>query len=154
MRVRAPSVRSLRTRGHCRARLFPRADRAAVSGTSLSLALTSSCSLKLFGRSYWRIFRRSFLYSHCLRFGFLDPALGNVLPLVNPALHADDAVRRMSLGSAIVNVGAQGLQRQPALQVPFLAGDFRAVQASRHANLDSLAAEPQRGFDGYAHSKE
>src|ERR1700688_1936993 len=151
MRVRAPSVRNLRTRGRCRAKPCRGAARAAVSGISLSLALTSSSSLKSFGGSSSRNSRRPLLYGHCLRFRLLHAALGNVLPLINPALHANHAVRRVGFGGAIVNVSAQGVQRQPALQVPFLAGDFRAVQATGHANLDSLAAEAQRGIDGLAH---
>src|SRR5579864_8200078 len=110
MRVRVPSIRNLRTKDRCRARLFRRAARAAVSGTSLSLALTSSSSLKPFGGSSSRNSRRSPLYGHGLRFRLLDSALGNVLPLVNPALHADDPVRRMGFGGAVVNVGTQGLQ--------------------------------------------
>src|SRR4029077_13319801 len=96
----------------------------------------------------WRSDRRSLLYRDGLRFGLLYAALGNVFPLVNPALHADHAIGRVRLGRAVVNVGAQGLQRQAALQVPFLAGDFGAVQAAGHANFNSLASEAQRGIDG------
>ena len=43
------------------------------------------------------------------------------------------------------------LQRQPPLQVPFFARDFRAVQTARHANLDALAAKAQRRIHGFAH---
>src|SRR5580704_16626969 len=107
-------------------------------------------NIVFFPQTLWRIFRPR-LYGHCLRFRLLDSALGNVFPLVNPALHANHAVGGVRLGRAVVNVGAQGLQRQPALQIPFLAGDFRAVQASGNADLDSLAAEAQRGIDGLAH---
>src|SRR6266851_3097003 len=155
MRVRVLSVRSRRTRDRCRARLFLRDARAVVFGTSLSLASTSSCSLKPFGKSsggsLWRISRRSHLHGYRLRFRLLYSALGNVFPLINPTLHAYDAVRRVSFGCTVVNVGAQRLQRQTALQVPFLACDFRSIQASGHANLDALAAEAQRGIDGLAH---
>src|SRR5271168_5201743 len=68
----------------------------------------------------------------------------HVLALVDPALHADHSVGRIGLRETVIDVGAQRLERQAALQVPFLARDFRAVQASCHPYLDSLAAEPQR----------
>ena len=52
---------------------------------------------------------------------------------------------------AEIDVRAQRLQRQTALQVPLFAGDFRAVQTAGHANLDALAAETQRRVNGFAH---
>src|SRR5258708_16377906 len=124
MQVRAFSVRSRRRRDRSHARPCRGAARAVVFGTSLSLASTSSCSLKPFGKSsggsLWRISRRSHLHGYRLRFRLLYSALGNVFPLINPTLHAYDAVRCVSLACAVVNVGAQRFHRQPALQVPFL----------------------------------
>src|SRR5258708_2994287 len=57
----------------------------------------------------------------------------------------------MRLGKTVVNVGAQRVQRQTALEVPLGARDLVAVQAARDANLDSLAAEAQRRVDRLAH---
>src|SRR6266568_866853 len=92
----------------------------------------------------------------CHRGGFafllnLRGLLGHVFTLINPALHADHAVRGVGFCRAEINVRAQRLQRQPSLQVPFLARDFRAVQAACHAHLDALAAEAQRRIHRLAH---
>ena len=57
----------------------------------------------------------------------------------------------MRFGGAVIDIGAQSVQRKLPLQIPFAAGDFGAVQPARHANLDSLAAEPQRRIDSLAH---
>src|SRR5262245_5639403 len=60
---------------------------------------------------------------------------------IDPNLDADDAERGVGLGKTIVNVGAQRVQRQPAVQRPFGAGDLRAVQPPRDSNLDAERAE-------------
>src|SRR5580704_15771605 len=65
-------------------------------------------------------------------------------PFVDPAFHSDHSIGGARLGEAVVDVGAQGMQRQPALQVPFRARDFVAVQPSAYADLDSFAAKTQR----------
>src|SRR5208282_254835 len=80
---------------------------------------------------------------------FLSPR--HVFALVDPTLHTDHAVGGVGLGETVINVGAQRLERQPALQVPFLARDFRAVQPSRHSHLDTLAPEPQRRINRFPH---
>src|SRR5678809_1367179 len=64
-----------------------------------------------------------------------DPR-GQALALVEPHLDADAAVGGERLREAVVDVGAQRLQRQLPVQVPLRARDFRAVQATRHAYLD------------------
>src|SRR5450755_2352276 len=89
-------------------------------------------------------------HAFALFLNFRD-ALGDVFALVDPALHADYPVRRVGFGGAKIDVGAQRLQRQPALQVPFFAGDFCAVQAACYANLDALASETQRRIYRFAH---
>src|SRR5262249_35808488 len=61
--------------------------------------------------------------------------LRNVLALINPALHADDAVRGIGFRSTEIDVRAKGLQRQTPLQVPLFARDFRAVQPASNTNL-------------------
>src|SRR6185312_15335499 len=70
---------------------------------------------------------------------------------VHPGLDADDAERRVSLGETVVDVRAQRVQRETTLQIPLGAGDFVAVQAARHADLDALAAETQRRINRFAH---
>src|SRR5713226_3161737 len=81
----------------------------------------------------------------------LRKLLGHVFALVDPALHANHAVSGVRFRRAEIDVGAQRLQRQPPLQVPFLARDFRAVQTAGHAHLDALAAEAQRRIHCLAH---
>src|SRR4030095_6718357 len=58
-----------------------------------------------------------------------------------PDLDADDAVRRARLGKAVVDVGAQRVQRHAAFAVPLAARDFCAVQASRRHDLDALRTQ-------------
>src|SRR6266852_5928672 len=91
---------------------------------------------------------------HCGGFAFLlnlGKLLGHVLALVDPALHADHSVRRVGFRGPEINVRAQRLQRQPPLQVPFLARDFRSVQPPCHAHLDAFAAKAQRRIHRFAH---
>src|SRR5208283_4328952 len=80
-------------------------------------------------------------------------SLHDALPIsaVHPDFNADDSVRRVGLREAVVDIGAQGVQRQLPLQIPLAAGDFRAVQPPGHAHLDALAAEALRALDGLAH---
>src|SRR5688572_4546778 len=73
------------------------------------------------------------------------------LALVEPHLHADLAVGRARFGEAVVDVGAQRLQRQLAVQIPFGAGDLRAVQPAGDAHLDAARAEAQRRLHRLAH---
>src|SRR5204862_7579954 len=51
----------------------------------------------------------------------------------------------------VIDVRAQGVQRELALQVPLAASDLSAVQAATHLHLDSLRAKAERLFDGLAH---
>src|SRR5215213_3531951 len=60
------------------------------------------------------------------------------LAAVYPALDADDAEGRVRLREAVVNVGAQSVQRQTPLEVPLRARDLRAVQAAGDPDLDPL----------------
>src|SRR6185436_10969716 len=56
-------------------------------------------------------------------------------------LDANDAVGRLGLGEAVVDVGAQGVQRHTAFAVPLHAGDFRAAQAAGDVDADTLGAQ-------------
>src|SRR5271156_5795840 len=82
----------------------------------------------------------------------LRGALRNVFALIDPALHADYAVSGVGFRSAEINVRTQRLQRQAPLQIPFFAGDFRAIQTAGHAHLDAFASKAQRGVHRFAHS--
>src|SRR5262249_44748965 len=84
-----------------------------------------------------------FLFTPALRY--------QALALVQPDLDADLTVGGVRLREAVVDVGAQRLQRQLAVQVPLGARDFRAVQPARHAHLDPPRAEAQRRLHGLAH---
>src|SRR5262249_27120062 len=88
-----------------------------------------------------------------LGLGQQTAALGQVknLALVQPALDADYAVGRVSLGETVIDIRAQRVQRKLSLQIPLGARDFRAVQAAAHPHLDSLAAEAQRAIDSLTH---
>src|SRR5262245_53487858 len=74
-----------------------------------------------------------------------------LLALVDPALHADLAEVGARLAEAVVDVRAQRVQRQLAVQVPLGARDLGAVQPARDADLDALGAEAERRVDGLAH---
>src|SRR5207237_319607 len=56
-------------------------------------------------------------------------ALGQIqnLALIEPRLDADHAVSGMSLRKAVIDIGAQSVQRELPLQVPFAARDFGSV---------------------------
>src|ERR1700733_3011030 len=71
--------------------------------------------------------------------------------LVHPALHADHAVRGPGFGKSVFDIGSQRVQRQTPLQIPLRARDFVSVQASAHANFNSLAPEAQRRIYRLAH---
>src|SRR6188508_77507 len=73
------------------------------------------------------------------------------LTLVEPHLHADLAVGRAGFREPVVDVRAQRLQRQLAVQIPLGARDLGAVQAARHAHLDAAGAEAQRRLHRLAH---
>src|SRR5512143_1390948 len=66
------------------------------------------------------------------------------LALEHPHLDADHAVRRARFREAVVDVGAQRVQRHPALAVPLGARDLDAVEPARAHDLDPLCAEPHR----------
>src|SRR6516225_2637560 len=71
-------------------------------------------------------------------------AVGEAVTAVDPDLAADDAVRRLGFGEAIVDVGLQRVEGHATFAVPLAAGDFDAVQATRRHDLDALRAETHR----------
>src|SRR5262249_54782465 len=70
---------------------------------------------------------------------------------VQPDLDADRAVGGERLREAVVDVGAQRLQRELPVQVPLGARDLGAVQPARDADLDPARAEAERGLHGLPH---
>ncbi len=73
--------------------------------------------------------------------------LGQDLALIDPDLHADAAEGGSSLGEAVVDVGAQGLQGDGALVIVLGTGDLAAAQTAGAVALDALGA----GAHGAAH---
>src|SRR6202042_2730425 len=70
---------------------------------------------------------------------------------VDPDLHADPAERGPGLVEAVVDVGAQRVQRHPALAVELRAGHLRAAQAARALHPDALGAALHRALNRLAH---
>src|ERR1700732_3879573 len=60
---------------------------------------------------------------------------------VDPGLDADNAVGSVGLGKTVVDVGAQRVQRQTALEIPLGARNLVSVETTGDADLDALAAE-------------
>src|SRR5439155_4343348 len=65
-------------------------------------------------------------------------ALGHDLALVHPALDADAPERRARLVEAVVDVGAQRVQRHAAVRVGLGARHLRAAQAPADLDLAAL----------------
>ena len=66
--------------------------------------------------------------------------VGEDVALVDPDLHADAAVGGLGLAEAVVDVGAQRVQRHPALAVPLGAGHLGAAEATRALDPDAEGA--------------
>src|SRR5690606_22227703 len=64
------------------------------------------------------------------------------LAFENPDLHADDAVGGLGFGEAVVDVGAQGVQRHAAFAIPLHPRDFGAAQAARDVDAHTFGAQP------------
>src|SRR5689334_21644028 len=68
------------------------------------------------------------------------------LSLEDPTLHADGALRRAGLGEAVVDVGAQRVQRNPTFAVPLATAHLGAAETTRSVDADALRAELDRGL--------
>src|SRR5262249_45116155 len=66
------------------------------------------------------------------------------LALEDPHLDAAGAVGRERGGDAVVDVGAQRVQRHAAFAIPLHARDLGAAEAARTVDADALGAEPHR----------
>src|SRR5215472_724451 len=72
--------------------------------------------------------------------GLLEIALVEHLALEDPHLDADHAVSGARFGEAVVDVGAEGMQRNAPLAVPLGTRDLRAVEAPRDAHFHTEGA--------------
>ena len=108
--------------------------RRAARGAALALAMVISAS---------SLFSLALVLSH--RIMLEDFALED------PNLDAAGAIGRMGRSDAIINVGAQRMQRHTALAIPFEASDFRAAKATRTIDPNSLGAESYRRLHGPLH---
>src|SRR5215470_7671806 len=73
------------------------------------------------------------------------------LAAVDPHLHADPAEGRPGLVEAVVDVGAERVQRHPPFAVELRPRHFRAAQPARALDPDPLGAALHRGLHGLAH---
>src|SRR5690606_19470102 len=76
---------------------------------------------------------------------------GRRLTLVDPHLHADAAEGGAGLVEAVVDVGAQRVQRHPPLAVELRARHLGAAQAARALHPDALGAALHRRLHRLAH---
>src|SRR5262249_22044754 len=70
---------------------------------------------------------------------------------VDPHLHAAPAEGGAGRVEAVVDVGAQRVQRPPALAVELAAGHLSAAQAAGALHPDALGAALERALHGLAH---
>src|ERR1700681_1115516 len=92
-------------------------------------------------------------------FAILPSPLGACAPallleeisLVDPDLDPDDAVGRVRLRDAVVDVRLQRVERQPPFLIPLGAGDLGAAQAAADHDLHALGAEAEGRLHGLLH---
>src|SRR5690606_9939998 len=64
--------------------------------------------------------------------------------LEHPNLDADDAVRGLGFGSAVVNISAQRVQRNATFAVPFGTSDIGTTQTATNIHADAAGAHADR----------
>src|SRR5256712_6960615 len=67
------------------------------------------------------------------------------LALEDPDLDADRPRRRVRGGEAVIDVGADRVQRHAPVAVPLAARDLAAAQPARARDADAVGAQPERG---------
>src|SRR6202011_148438 len=77
--------------------------------------------------------------------------VGEDLAFKYPNLDAAHTVGRLGGAVAEIDIGAQRMQRDPALAIPLHAGDFGAAQPAGAIDPDTLRAEPHRRLDRALH---
>src|SRR5262249_6622032 len=73
------------------------------------------------------------------------------LALEDPDLDTAGAVSGERRGDAVVDIGAQRMQRHATLAIPLHAGNFSAAETTRAIDADALRAEPDRRLHGALH---
>ena len=73
------------------------------------------------------------------------------LALEDPHLDADDPVGGLGLDMGIIDVGAQRVQRHPALAIPLGAGDLGPAEPSADVDPDALRAHAHGVLDRTLH---
>src|SRR5690606_32818858 len=73
------------------------------------------------------------------------------LALEHPDLDATNAVGGLRFGGAVIDVGAQRVQRHPALTVPFHARDLGTAETAGAVDADALGTEAHRRLHGALH---
>src|SRR5436305_8880657 len=66
------------------------------------------------------------------------------LALEDPDLDAAGTERGERGGGAVIDIGAQRVQRHPALAIPFHPSDFGAAETARAVDTDAFGAETHR----------
>src|SRR5262252_1176259 len=80
-----------------------------------------------------------------------DPELRVALALADPDLHADGSIGGVGLGEAIVDIGADGVERHASVAIPFAPRDFRAAQAAGAGDPDAVGPQAEGGGDRLLH---
>src|ERR1700754_2544217 len=70
---------------------------------------------------------------------------------VDPHLDTDDAVGGLGFGGAVVDIRAQGMQRDATFTAPLGAGDLGAVQTTGNVDLDAQGAKAHGVADRALH---
>ena len=78
-------------------------------------------------------------------------AVGDLVAVVDPDLHADHAERGLGLGRAVVDLRAERVQRDAALAVPLATRHLGATQPSAGLHADAQGAGAHGGLHGAAH---
>src|SRR6266852_3801361 len=71
--------------------------------------------------------------------------------LEDPHLHADGAVCGVGRGHPKIDVGADRVERHPAVAVPLAPGDFTAAQPSRAGDTDPVGTQSEGRGHGLLH---
>src|SRR5438552_1533720 len=130
--------------------LRPYSPKLTLAPTVATPLLRPFCSLRYFLLAGCNILHSWTLADALRRFrcrygsGLRLAVVRHNLALEHPHLDTDHAVCRLRLGKAVIDVGAQRMQRDPTLAIPFRARDLDAVQPARAHDLDALSAEPHR----------
>src|SRR5215467_14367668 len=113
----------------------------------MAYALLFESRLRGSGRIAARTSRVAFLQLLVLR----HRVVLHDLALEDPDLDAAGAVSGESGGDAVVDVGAQRMQRHATFAVPLHACDFGAAETTRAVDTDALSTKPDRGLHGALH---